>query len=164
MTHMGTDVNELDPAEQELVDFLVPPPRPRRGAVIRSLVVLGVVAVVVVLRFTNLALPGLHSTTTTLWSDTEGRTVVIEFEVRNERIFPVDIERFELRGAAGQVVDPQSIHLSGGATTTITLTIDGVPCGAWQSAWLDVYATPVLPITQRADRMSLGGWGIVCNL
>lgn len=155
MTHMGTDVNELDPAEQELVDFLVPPPRSRRSTVIRGIGYALVLVVFLTLWFTGVIAPGVSGYVPSSQFDPLGGVATIDVELHNDRLFAVDIDRFEVHGTTGSLRDTPVVHLDGGQSVRLSLTIDGASCGTSEIPWLEAHATPVLPISQRLDPIAL---------
>jgi hypothetical protein len=167
MTHMGTDVNELDPPTRELVDFLVPPPRSRRATVIRWGGYALVPIVFLTLWFTGTIAPGVSGSNGALQYDTDTQVAQLELELHNDRPFAVDIDRFELRGAPGTLRDAPVLHLGGGESATISLTVDDARCAGVVSAaeapWLAVFATPVVPITQRVEPIELMNWNAYCG-
>jgi hypothetical protein len=167
MTHMGTDVNELDPPTRELVDFLVPPPRSRRAAVIRWVGYALVPIVFLTLWFTGTIAPGVSGANSALQYDTDNHVAQVEIELHNDRPFAVDIDRFELHGTPGTLRDAPALHLGGGASATISLTVDDARCmdmdAAPEAPWLAVFATPVVPITQRVEPIRLMNWNSFCG-
>jgi hypothetical protein len=167
MTHMGTDVNELDPPTRELVDFLVPPPRSRRATVIRWVGYALVPIVFLTLWFTGTIAPGVTGANNGLQYDTDTHVAQLELELHNDRPFAVDIDRFELHGAPGTLRDAPTLRLAGGQSVIISLTVDDARCTDMVVApdvpWLAVFATPVAPITQRVEPIQLMNWNAYCG-
>lgn len=165
MTHMGTEVNELDPPTRELVDFLVPPPRSRRATIARWVGYALVPIVFLTLWFTGVIAPGVSGSNPALQYDAIGHVAHVEIDLHNDRQFAVTIDRFELHGAPGTPRTTPALHLGGGESATVSLTIDDAACPGTGSTppWLAVFATPVVPITQGVEPIELISWSSFCN-